>query len=325
MSTSQVFHTRHPQQHPHTVQNVTGSTVVLNNDHRINSSNESTKLHTIKKINDKQLSSKTIWTGTILTSVDKSSSFTATFDKTEADQTIPNGLLQGNMTIVGRTGVAKLDKFTKNKGHRTMLIYGLNIIKNKEIYEELLPQYIQKESVGVITTQTGHVYIVPRVLKNKIQVLKNKTFSTIAIVIMIVKSVKKDKAIVKENVDINNLFSSLAYYRGQGFQVPSSQPPPQQQQHYQPSPQQYGLTPPQQFPQYQSQAIHQYQPPPQQYMNQYGLAPPQQYQVHQYGLASPYPSTPVLGHKYTPSTPQPYIAPVPQLHIPQEPQQYTSW
>ena len=234
------------------------------------------------KMNDRATrpNSKTIaWRGIIATSAQKSplTSFTVTFETDEAPTTLPNCLLQPRLMIVGRTCVSKVDNFTNNKDRR-IHIYGLNIVNNKETYEDLLPQYIQNQTVGVINTPTGHAYIVPRALQNKISLLKDKKFSTIAIV-LVVKSLKKNNAIVKQKSSVEHLFSALAHYRG---------PTPVQQQS------QY---PPQYPPQYQSQ----YQYPPQ--------YPPQ----YQYQYPPQYRQNPV--HQYTPVVPQSYVA-VKQSYIP---------
>ena len=71
--------------------------------------------------------------------------------------------------------VIKVDHFIKNRGNRNMYIYGLNILDNNEIFEQLSVQLMNKQRIGAIELKSGHIYVVPEVLKNKLSILKNKT------------------------------------------------------------------------------------------------------------------------------------------------------
>ena len=275
---------------------------------------ESTQLQTNRQTNN---NSKTIWTGKITPSkISLTASFEVSFECTEVPETVPKCLgKRKKLLIVGQTCVAKVDKFTKNKGHRTMHIYGINIINNEEIYTQISPQYVEKESVGVIQLQTGHIYLVPQALKNKIEVLKNKTFSADAIAIVIIKSVEKEKAPV--NV-APNLCNALSYYynnSGNGY-----------------------IGQPQTYPQACPPVYPQACPPvyPQTYPQTYPPAYPQTYPPA-YPQACPPAYPPVYPPVYPQACPsftarasthaifQPYKAPIPQSCIPQAPPQHVLW
>ena len=250
---------------------------------------------TNKKMNTYEpKSSATIWGGTVGTSslATFKATFKATFEDYSNQSPFPEYILKATrLHIVGQVDIVKIDKFTKNRGNRKMYIYGLNILDNNKTFEQLSIQFINKQRVGVIEVKSGHIYIVPEVFKNKINILKNKNFISGPVVIVMIKDVAHKDVVHKEaqkNTSFSNLFNALNYYQ---YGILQHNAPPQYQQQYAQQ-------------QYAQQQCHQHTPP------QYQQPPPQYQQRVQYQQPPPqYQQLPPQLHNYNPRQPQSYTAP----------------
>jgi hypothetical protein len=215
-------------------------------------------------------SSTTIWSG----SLGALNTFKAAFEDYDNQPPLPESLLANNLNIVGRVDVAKVDHFIKNRGHRKMYIYGLNILDNNKIFEQLSVQFVNKQRIGAIEIKSGHIYVVPEALKNRLNILKNKTSISSHVVIVMIKPVvqketPQEMPVVQqetqESTYIRNLFDALNYYQhgtphyspqfhnyspqqGQPYIAPQQRYiAPQQRQQYNLQPGQSYMAPPHHF------------------------------------------------------------------------------
>jgi hypothetical protein len=205
-------------------------------------------------------SSTTIWSG----SLGALNTFKAAFEDYDNHPPLPKSLLANHLHIVGRVDVAKVDHFIKNRGHRKMYIYGLNVLGTNEIFEQLSAQFMNKQRIGAVEIKSGHIYVVPEGLKNKLNILKNKTYISGHVVIVMIKSVVQQEMPVvqqetQESTYIRNLFDALKYYQHGTPHYPPQLPPLPQFHNYSPQQGQPYIAP-QQRQQYNLQPGQQGQP-----------------------------------------------------------------